>query len=85
MIGRTLEKEQRFFIRPTLTTTPFADGPERDIPVPRLAPWGSVKAFSSYRGRVAARQSPAAMITSGPVVGGFRAASRSNHCVRNAG
>ena len=62
-----------------------ADGPERDIPVPRLAPWGIANVLSSYRGRAAAWKSPGAMITSGSVVGGFREASRSNHCVRNAG
>ena len=39
-----------------------ADGPSRDIPAHRLAPWGSAKAFSSYRGRAAACQSPPAVM-----------------------
>ena len=36
MIGRTPERERRFFIRPRLTTTLLADGPSRDIPAHRL-------------------------------------------------
>jgi hypothetical protein len=38
------------------------DGPKREIPAHRLAPWGSAKARSSYRGRVKARTSPGAVV-----------------------
>ena len=62
-----------------------ADGPKRDIPAHRLAPWGRAKACFSTREQAAARKPPGVVITSGSVARGFREASRHSHCVRNAG
>jgi hypothetical protein len=39
-----------------------ADGPSRGIPAHRLAPWGSAKVRSSYRGRAEAWKSPRAVV-----------------------
>ena len=66
-----------------MTATPITDGPKRVIPAHRLAPRAAPNAFREEGRR---RVSPAgAVITEGPVTGGFREASRSNHRVRNAG
>ncbi|WIG50078.1 MAG: hypothetical protein OJF48_000995 [Afipia sp.] len=69
-----------------MTTTPFADGPRRVIPAHRLRAKGQDDAVAPRTegdGRV--RQSTQRWCTQHRPPGVPHAASRSNHCVRNAG